>query len=681
MYSRNLFIGGAVAAICLCGSSPACATNLRNVEHVKINDSFWSPKMQVWNDVTINDVLRKFEGQHTSDPGRENAFSNFDKVANGQRGTHDHFGAPWFDGLIYESIRGIADYLVIYPDPALEARVDAYIDRIAAAQASDPTGYLATYTQLNEPDHQWGDNGGMLRFQHDVYNAGMMVEAGVHYYKATGKTRLLETAVRCANNMARIMGPAPKKNLVPSHEGPEEAMVKLYWLFKDEPALKGRMPVAVDEDAYMDLVTFWIENRGVHCGFPHWLDWGNGRAESWIKEARYNAPEFGDHSRPTWGDYAQDSIPVFEQQTIEGHAVRATLLGTGIATAALENNDPRYIATATRLWDNMVGRRMFVTGGVGAIHEDEKFGPDYFLPPGAYLETCAAVGAAFYSGRMNQLTHHGKYVDELERVLYNSLLTAVSLSGDNYTYQNPLNATGHNRWEWHGCPCCPPMFLKITSQIPNYIYATDDEALYVNLFIGNEASVSVAGTEVALSQQTAYPWEGDVKITVDPARDAKFPVKVRIPGWSRGVENPYGLYTSDLSGEPQLSVNGRKVKMTVKDGYAVINRKWRKGDRIELRLPMQPRVITASPEVVELAGTACVAAGPVIYCFESVDNKNLESVSLSTCGSLALCSGSSGVLGGAGMVVDGATGAMAIPYYAIANRQRDTSHKVWVPLR
>lgn len=213
--------------------------------------------------------------------------------------------------------------------------------------------------------------------------------------------------------------------------------------------------MSVNEDAYWKLATFWIENRGHHCGYPLWLTWGNGKSEKWIRDAQYNAPEHGEHSRPTWGDYAQDSIPVFEQQTIEGHAVRATLLATGITTAALENHSPKYIETAKRLWDNMTGRRMFITGGVGAIHEDEKFGPDFFLPPGAYLETCAAIGAGFFSQRMNELTGKGMYMDELERVLYNSLLTAVSLKGDNYTYQNPLNAEKHNRWEWHGCPCCP----------------------------------------------------------------------------------------------------------------------------------------------------------------------------------------------------------------------------------
>lgn len=657
---------------------PKTVENLENVENVRIDDPFWSPKFRIWKEVTINDVLNKFEGLHTSNPINENAFLNFDKVACGQRGTHDHFGAPWFDGLIYESIRGVADYLVMFPDEALESRIDAYINRICEAQDSEGNGYLATYTQLREPTHVWGDNGGFLRFQHDVYNAGMLVEAGVHYYRATGKTALLECAVRCANHMSEVMGPYPRRNIIPSHSGPEEALVKLYRLFKEEPELKDKLPMRVVEEDYMDLVSFWIENRGRHCGYPHWQSWGNGKSEQWIKETHYNDARYGNHSRPSWGEYAQDSVPVFEQTTIEGHAVRATLLGTGIAMAALEHHNPQYIATAERLWDNMVGRRMFITGGVGAIHEDEKFGPDFYLPPGAYLETCAAVGAAFFSGRMNQLTHKGMYVDELERVLYNSMLTAVSLQGNNYTYQNPLNADGHNRWEWHGCPCCPPMFLKLTSQIPNYIYSTDSKGVYVNLFIGNKANVNIGGLNVEMAQSTSYPWNGDIKISVNPSRAGKFPVRVRIPAWAMGVENPYGLYKSNLTASPVLSVNGKEMKLKIEDGYVCIDRKWRKGDVIELRLPMQARVIVPHPEVRELEGLACVASGPVVYCFESVDNPALDNVRVESPTDFSLVYRPD-MLGGVN-VIETAGHAVAIPYYAIANRSRDTNHRVWIPL-
>ncbi|MBR5691819.1 MAG: glycoside hydrolase family 127 protein [Verrucomicrobia bacterium] len=654
-------------------------------KQVKVDDPFWSPKFDLWQHTTAVDVLDKFEGKHIKEEGNHNTFFNFDQVARGDKGTGGHFGPPWFDGLIYESIRGIADYLAQNPDPEMEKRLDGYIERIEAAQKADSNGYLDTYTDLNEPDHRWGENGGFLRWQHDVYNAGMLIEAGVHYYQATGKTKLLTVATRLANYMYDYMGPSddpknPKKNVVPSHSGPEEAMVKLYWLYLNHPELKNQIEVPVDENHYLQLVTHWIENRGHHCGFPNWEEWGNERAEKWIKECRYEDPRFGDESRPCWGNYAQDRIPVFEQQTIEGHAVRATLMATGLSTLALVNHQPEYIETAKRLWDNMAGKRMFITGGVGAIHYDEKFGPDYYLPSDAYLETCAAIGAAFFSQRMTEITGNAMYMDEVERVLFNSLMTAVSLSGTNYTYQNPLNAVNHNRWEWHGCPCCPPMFLKITSAIPGYIYAQKNKDLFVNLFISSQADIPVSqNNSVTLKQETSYPWNGKVTINVMPQKKSRFTLKIRIPGWARGIENPYGLYTSNLEQPVTLKLNGKPYPIQIKDGYALIHRNWKNTDQIELDLPVQPRIIYAHPEVKNLNGKASLAAGPVIYAFENCDNSDFDKIILNSKTPLEI-KYMKDLLGGVNQIqCQGSIPATAIPYYAIANRQRNSSHKVWVP--
>ncbi len=658
------------------------------VNQVKINDSFWSPKLTLWSTVTVTDVLDKFEGKQTHNAGcpeEHDAFHNFDLVARGERGIGKHAGFPWFDGLVYETIRGIADFLAATPDKKLEERVDGYIDRIYTAQQSDTTGYLDTYTQLVEPDHQWGEHGGFLRWQHDVYNAGMLVEAGVHYYKATGKTKLLEIATRFSNYMCGYMGSEPKKNMVPSHSGPEEAMMKLYWLYKDNPDLKKKMNVPVDEDAYYGLVQYWVENRGNHCGYPLWLAWGNQDAEKWIREEKYINPKFGPHSRPSWGDYAQDSISVFKQKTIEGHAVRATLLATGIATIALENRSKPYIETACNLWDNMAGKRMFITGGVGAIHHDEKFGPDYFLPTDAYLETCAAVGAGFFSQRMNQLTGNGKYMDELERILYNSVLTGISLSGDHYTYQNPLNSDKHSRWEWHECPCCPPMFLKIVSALPGYIYAYQKDTVYVNLFIGSETRIKVGKNNiVGLKQETRYPWSGTVSLTVEPEKEGQFSMKIRIPGWAIGKENPYGLYNSDLSSSVQLKVNDIPIEIQIENGYARINRIWKKGDKIDLSLPTQPRIIHANDLITDLKGKVAIASGPVIYCLESFDNSDLQQLKLDVTAPLESTyqekelNGVNIILGKA---IDNNSKEVivtAIPYYAVGNRQQGVGYKVWI---
>ena len=657
--------------------------HLPELNEVRIEDAFWSPKLDIWRKITTNDVLNKFEGKYTPFPGStdtRNAFRNFDRVAEGQRDIKQHDGPEWYDGLVYESIRGIADFLAGHPNKEMEKRIDGYIDRIYAAQQTEPTGYINTHTQLMENDHRWGDNGGLLRGQHDVYNAGMLIEAGVHYYQATGKTRLLEIATRFANYMADYMGPEPRKNVVPAHSGPEEAVMALYWLYKNEPELKDKLSIPVRESDYYDLVTFWIENRGHHCGYPLWGTWGYRKSEKWIKDACYHQTEFGPHSRPCWGEYSQDSIPVLEQKTIEGHAVRATLMATGLAAAALENQSPQYIETAKRLWENMAGKRMFITGGVGAIHEDEKFGPDYFLPTDAYLETCAAVGAGFFSQRMNQLTCNARYMDEVERVLYNNVLTGVSLSGDKYTYQNPLNTDKPDRWEWHVCPCCPPMFLKIMSAMPSYIYAYQGDNIYVNLFIGSEVRIPIdKNNSVRLKQLTSYPWHGAVSIQVNPDKAGTFSIKVRIPGWAQGTENPYGLYQSNLKAPVKLKVNQKDILLRIVDGYAEISREWKKGDHIELELPMQPRLITASEAVKDLRGQVALASGPVIYCFEDADNPELPTLTLQPQTPLEL-SHDNDLLHGVNIIkCQSKIPAKAIPYYAVANRKESHSYKVWIP--
>jgi len=661
---------------------------------VKISDSFWSPKLQLWQTKTVSDVFDKFEGKYRPQGQSlekdfrvlgitRNAFLNFDLVAEGKRGIGKHHGPPWYDGLIYETIRGAADLLAIYPNAELEARIDGYIDRIAKAQMSEPDGYINTYTQLMEPDHRWGFNGGMLRWQHDVYNAGMLVEAGVHYYQATRKTKLLNVAVKMANYMCKEMGPHPKKNVVPAHSGPEEAFMKLYHLFSHEPELKKQMDVEVDEKNYFELVRFWIEGRGKHVGLPEWNAWGNEKSEKWIRDVKYDDPKFGEHRRPSWGDYSQDSIPVLQQKNIVGHAVRATLLATGVATVALENRDQRYVEAASSLWDNMVGRRMFITGGVGAIANDEKFGDDYYLPNDAYLETCAAVGAGFFSQRMNELTGKGKYIDELERVLYNGVLTGISLNGDNYTYQNPLVSDHHHRWEWHDCPCCPPMFLKIMGAIPEFIYAVTNDGIMINLFIGSDAEIKIGDNKVRVKQVTNYPWDGKITMTVDPEQESEFKIKVRIPGWATGVENPFGLYLSKVKGIPTLMVNGSAINETVTDGYISINRAWAKGDKIELHLPMDPRWVHANDNVHNLKDMAAVASGPLVYCFENSLSNEFDRIEIDP-NKLGDLKYQSDLLNGLNIITgrtNSGSSYKAIPYYAVGNVQPGGRYRVWIPVR
>ncbi len=537
------------------------------IQQVQIDDAFWSPKLKVWRDVTIPDCFAKFE--------KDGALENFDKIRDGKGGGHG--GPPWYDGLIYEMIGGTADFLAAKPDPKLEARLDAYIERIAAAAAKDPDGYLNTYTQLKEPTHRWGLNGGNDRWQHDLYNAGALVEAGVHYYRATGKTRLLEVAAKLANHMADVMGPSPKQNVIPGHALGEAALVNLYRLFKEQPQLKSRLSVPVEERRYLELAEFWIDARGHHEG------------------------------RTNFGAYDQDEVPVLQQATIEGHAVRAMLLCCGLVAASEAADRSEYLTEAQRLWDNMVSRRMYVTGGVGAESNDEKFGPDYFLPNTGYAETCASVAAAFFHHAMNLASGEARYADEMERVLYNGVLGGVGAKGNCYFYENPLEAGKQRaRWEWHGCPCCPPMFLKAMGGLPGYIYAQSSEGVFVNLYIGNSANLDINGTKVALRLATQYPWDGRIRLTVNPEHPIQFALNLRLPGW---CENP------------GLRVNGQAMKDFKRlHGYASIERQWQRGDTVELILPMPVQRVHANPKVEADQGRVALQRGPIVYCLEGNDN-------------------------------------------------------------
>jgi len=514
-----------------------------------------------------------------------------------------------------------------------------------------------------ESNRHWGMNGGDDKWQHDVYNAGMLIDAAVHYYKATGKTKLLNVAVKFSNYICTIIGPASGNNVIPGHGGPEEAMVKLYWLLKAEPKLKARLTVPVNEDQYFEMAKLWVEQRGSYS----------------IKNTGLQ--------RRNDSSYNQDHMPVFEQQTIEGHAVRATLLATGVTAVAMERKDARYIKTANAYWDNMIGKRMFITGGEGAVANGERFGADYFLPESAYLETCAAIGAGFFSQRMNELKADGKYMDEFERVLYNNLLSGISLSGDHYFYENPLKATDHTRWAWHDCPCCPPMFLKMAGALPSFIYAQADNAIYVNLFIGSEARLQLnKNVSVLLQQVTNYPWQGKSVIRINPTVSSAFTVYLRIPGWARGAENPFDLYRSGIATPSLVSVNGRPVDAKPVNGYVAISRQWKKGDSVELILDVTPRRVFPNDAIASVKDKMVIAAGPIVYGLEKADNPDLETLSFNTAAPLKVTY-VAGLLNGVNVINGTATNDKseqvkftAIPFYTFNNRGA-SAYTVWLPVK
>lgn len=655
-------------------SNPGRTQNIHplDLRQVRVDDGFWSPRLKTWRSETVYDVLDKLEGKYEPDRadiiaekaqwGRtRNAFLNFDLVAQGKKNIGKHDGPPWYDGLVYETLRGAADLLVEHPDSVLEHRIDGYIERIAAAQAADPDGYINTYTTLTRSHQRWGTHGGDDKWQHDIYNSGMLIEAAVHYYKATGKTRFLQVAVKLSNYICQVIGPAPKLNVIPGHGGPEECMLKLYQLFREQPALQRKIGIPVHEQDYLAMAKFWIEERGNY-----------GEAD-------------GSHARKNDSSYNQDHMPVLQQTTIEGHAVRATLLATGVTAMAVETGDAAYRQTANRYWDNMIGKRMFITGGEGAIANGERFGADFFLPESAYLETCASIGAGFFSERMLELEADGRCMDEFERVAYNNFLSGISLDGHRYFYENPLTGHDHKRWQWHDCPCCPPMILKLAGALPQFIYAYDDGGVYVNLFIGSEAALTVKGLDLQIRQSTEYPWRGRTKIEVNPARAGDFTVHVRIPGWAQGKENPFGLYMSAVGGSVTLKVNGKIIPVNTEKGYASIRRSWKKSDVIELNLPVQPRLVSPSDAVQTIKGKLAIAAGPLIYGLEAIDNPGLKDLHISRDSKLSI-QYKAKLLNGINLIsgngVDGAGQPVrftAIPFYALGNRQSGADYQVWLP--
>jgi len=617
------------------------------ISSVKINDSFWSPKLDLWRRITLTDVFDKFE--------QEGAFENFDRVASGQSGGHK--GMPWYDGLIYETIRAASDFLASQRDGALEERIDSLVGRISRAAAADPNGYVNTFTTLMCPHQRWGLDGGNPIWQHDLYNAGALIEAAVHYYQATQKIDLLKVATVLANYICGTIGPSPKMNIVPEHALPEESFIELYRLYINVTSLCERVGVPVNAEDYLRMTEFWIEARGNYEG------------------------------RQSFGAYSQDHMPILEQPTIEGHAVRATLMAAGLTAAAYENQRADYFGAAQRLWDNMVHKKMHITGGVGAFADDEKFGADYELPNDAYLETCAAVSAGFFHRNMHMLTGKATYIDELERALFNGVLPGVSLDGRSYFYVNPLEAgPSHQRWDWHSCPCCPPMFLKMVAAIPGYIYTTDSKGVYINLFVSSRASLSCQDTPIGVTVDTEYPWGGELKVKLDPEKPVKMCLRIRQPEWCS---------------KATYQINGESIKPRIESGYAVIERLWLANDEIKVQFDLTPHFVHANPNVAATRGLRAIQYGPVVYCLESADNGDIKSLWVPAESDLRSAY-EPGLLGGVMKIEADAyrakvqekseklyqkckpigdfekTTATAIPYYANANRQPGDM-AVWIP--
>jgi DUF1680 family protein len=541
-----------------------------NFSKVTVDDAFWKPRMEKVAEITIPVCMDQTEIKTPR-------IRNFEITAGLRKG--DFEGIFYDDSDVFKALEAIAYSLKVKNNPEIEKRADGWIDKIAAAQ--QPNGYLNTFYTLKEPDKKWTDMS-----MHEDYNGGHLIEAGVAYFNATGKRKLLDVAIKFADHFDSLFGP-DKRHWVTGHQELELALVKLY--------------KTTGNKKYLNLADWLLSERGhKHAVGYTWTDWRDTA-------------------------YAQDVLPVKQQTQITGHAVRAMYLYTGAADVAAMTGDGEYFKAMKTVWEDVVHRNMYVTGGIGSSGSNEGFSVDYDLPnEKAYCETCASVGMVFWNQRMNALSGNAQYIDVLEKVLYNSALDGLSFEGDRFFYGNPLASNGqHFRKEWFGTACCPSNIARLVASLGDYIYGVSEKDIYVNLFIGSSTSLTIQDTKVELRQITAYPWNGKVSLEVKPSKKSSFTLRIRIPGWLKGQAVPGDLYQFKEIKQVQLPIllNGVSVPYTEESGYALIEREWKMGDIITFELPMDIKRVTARPELKAANNRVALQRGPLIYCVEGTDNE------------------------------------------------------------
>ena len=612
--------------------------------HVKLTDGFWAPRLETNRAVSVPYALRMNE-----ETGR---VDNFRKAARLMTGPHK--GRRFNDSDVYKAMEAAAYTLRLHSDAALEKTLDDLIALIAKAQ--EPDGYLFT-TRTNDPAHPAPGSGperwSNLRVSHELYNVGHMYEAAVAHFQATGKRAFLDIAEKNAALLLRTFGNGPgQRRGFPGHQEIEIGLAKLFR--------------ATGNRVYLGLAKFFLDERGHYFG-------GEKHAPD-DPFAVYDSDE-----------YMQNHKPAVEQDEAVGHAVRAMYMYSGMADVAALGGFPEYVAAIDRLWLDVAGRKQYLTGGVGARSGSEAFGEAYELPNAqAYTETCAAIGNALWNYRLFLLHGESKYMDVFERVLYNGLLSGVSLGGDRFFYQNPLeSAGGYSRSPWFEVACCPPNMTRFLPSLPGYVYAMRDEVIFVNLFIAGTGKIPVPGRPVILTQETRYPWDGAVKLTLSLEAPGPFDLALRIPGWARGEAMPTGLYRFLDGGDerPVLKVNGEAVAIDLREGYARLRRDWKDGDAVELTLPMPVRRIVANDAVAEDRGRVALQRGPVVYAVEGVDNGDRVFDLVLPDGAALAVEFRPDLLDGVAVVTGSAAAGrpfLAVPYYAWANRGPGQM-LVWLP--
>lgn len=574
---KKLFISALLAAIAVSGiaqkktNSHGYPIDQVPFTSVKVTDKFWGQRLKASREVTIPLAFSKCE-----ETGR---YQNFINAAN-PSDTIQVGGLAFDDTDVYKTIEGASYMLQTYPDKKLEKYIDSVLVIVAAAQ--EPDGYLYTSRTMNPKyPHEWAGSQRWEKVEdlsHEFYNLGHMIEGAIAHYQATGKRNFLDIAIKFADCVDREIGPNPGQQIrVPGHQIAEMALAKL--------------SLVTGEKKYLDLAKFFLDQRG------------------------YTSRK---------GEYSQAHKPVIEQDEAVGHAVRAAYMYAGMADVAALTGDKDYINAIDKIWDNIVGKKYYITGGIGATAAGEAFGDNYELPNmSAYCETCAAIGNVYVNHRLFLLHGHSKYYDVLERTLYNGLISGVSLDGGGFFYPNPLESIGqHQRQPWFGCACCPSNIARFIPSLPGYLYAVKDKDVYVNLFMSNTSDLKVNGKNVSIEQSTEYPWNGNIAININKNQAGQFNLKIRIPGWVRNQVVPSDLYTYNDGKRLSYSikVNGEEVKSDLKDGYFNIDRRWKKGDKVEIHFDMEARTVRANHKVEADRGRIAVERGPIVYCAEWPDN-------------------------------------------------------------
>ena len=600
--------------------------------------TFWGQRMEASRRVTVPLAFSKCEetDRYTNFSNAAMHLKDASKVFDIKKGTF-----PFDDTDPYKTIEGASYILQTYPDKALEAYIDSVLDVIGSAQ--EPDGYLYTgRTQNPEHPHDWSGAkrwSGEEQGSHELYNLGHMVEAAIAHYQATGSRKFLDIAIRFADLVCKEVGPNEGQAcVVPGHQIAEMALAKLYLVTGDRK--------------YLDEAKFFLDYRG----------------KTTIRQ-----------------EYSQSHKPVVEQDEAVGHAVRAAYMYAGMADVAALTGDENYVKAIDAIWDNIVTKKYYITGGIGATGNGEAFGKNYELPNAtAYCETCAAIGKVYVNHRLFLLHGESKYYDVLERTLYNGLISGVSLEGNGFFYPNPLeSAGGYERKPWFGCACCPSNICRFIPSLPGYVYAIKDRNVYVNLFLSNESELNVEGRKVRLSQSTEYPWKGDITLRIDENKAGKFALKIRIPGWVRNQVVPSDLYgyADGKKTNCSITVSGKShipiFPQIDDDGYCTIERKWKEGDEVLVHFDMEPRIVRAHENVEADRGMLCVERGPLVYCAEQADNTEVTEARIKP--STKFKTGMKEIAGTTVTTLVSEDAALTlIPYYAWCHRGAEKM-RVWLP--